>query len=238
VSVVLTPGAATLRREPTASGRLAASLLSVTVASMADPPRFRRGKTYLHDNAVTRLDLSTGVLLATVVGGRPEPYHVTVTVETLDRPDDLGQVPERGHVVRLIPRAEDLLCSCTCPDWDDPCKHGVAALLALAAELGPRPELLTLWRCGDSSPQRPRVGSRARNDRPLRLVQPPPPPSPFETPEWREFVGEGLTIPDLTVPEAPLALPAMQLERTDVGEVIRSAWAALRRFSRADEPAG
>lgn len=221
-----------MRREPTPSGRLAASLLSVTVAGMADPQRFRRGKSYLVDNAVTRLEVSEGVLLATVVGGRPEAYHVTISVETVPRPDDLGQVPERAHVARLIPRGEELLCTCTCPDWDDPCKHGVAALLALAAELGPRPELLVTWRCDDSD-QRPstRVGSRARADRHLRLVPPAPPVSPFETPQWHEFVGDGQTIPHCTVPHEPLSLPSMHLDRTDVAGMIRSAWQALAQFS-------
>ena len=236
MSIVISPGPAQLRREPTPAGRLAASLLSVTVAGLADPQRFRRGKAYLVDNAVTRLELSEGVLLATVVGGRPEPYHVTITVETVVRPDDLGQTPERSHVARLIPRGEELLSSCTCPDWDDPCKHAVAALLALAGELGSRPELLVLWRCGDTDDRpRPRVGSRARNDRHLRLVPPSPPPSPFETQEWSDFVGDGMTIPDCPVAAGPLSLPTMHLDRTDVADVIRSAWRALSRFDPAND---
>jgi hypothetical protein len=231
VSIVITPGPVQRQREPTPVGRLAASLLSVTVAGLADPQRFRRGKAYLADHAVTRLKLSEGVLLATVVGGRPEPYHVTITVETVTRPNDLGQVPERSHVARLIPRGEELLCSCSCPDWDDPCKHGVAALLALAGELGSRPELLVAWRCGDvDAMPRTRVGSRARTDRHLRLVPPAPAPSPFDTPEWHEFAGDGLAIPQCAVATEPLSLPSMHLDRTDVGDVIRSAWQALGRF--------
>jgi hypothetical protein len=234
MSIVITPGPAHLRREPTPAGRLAASLLSVTVAGLADPQRFRRGKGYLAENAVSRLDLSEGVLLATVVGSRAEPYHVTVTVEMVARPDDLGQTLDRAHVARLIPRGEELLFSCTCPDWEDPCKHGVAALLALAAELGPRPELLATWRCGDvdsSSTARPKVGSRARADRHLRLVPPAPPPSPFETPQWHEFAGDDLAIARCEVPTKPLALPTLVLDRTDVADIIRSAWHALARFS-------
>lgn len=231
MSIVINPSPAHLRREAAPTGRLASSLLSVTVAGLADPQRFRRGKAYLADNAVSRLDLSEGVLLATVIGGRPEPYHVTVTVETVARPDDLGQTPDRSHIARLIPHGDELLCSCTCPDWDDPCKHGVAAILALAAELGPRPELLVTWRCGDiDGPSRTRVGSRARADRHLRLVPPAPPPSPYETPEWREFAGDDLAIPHCDVPSAALMLPTMHLDRTDVADVIRSAWQALGRF--------
>jgi len=237
MSIVITPGPTKLRTEPTPAGRLAASLLSVTVAGLADPQRFRRGKSYLIEHAVTLLELSQGLLLATVVGGRPEPYHVTISVETVARPDDLGQVPDRAHVARLIPRGEELLCSCTCPDWDDPCKHGVAALLALAAELGPRPELLVAWRCGDGD-DRPttRVGSRSRTDRHLRLVPPTPPHSPYETPEWLEFVGDQLKVPHCDVTHEPLNLPSMHLDRTDVSEIIRSAWQALNRFDSDESP--
>lgn len=234
MSIVITPKPASMssRREPTQAGRLAASLLSVTVAGLADPQRFRRGKAYVADNAVDRLELSEGVLLATVVGGRPEPYHVTITVESVTRPDDLGQVPERAHVARLIPRGEELLCSCTCPDWDDPCKHAVAALLALAAEMAARPELLATWRCGDvDDSRRTKVGSRARTDRHLRLVPPAPPPSPFDTPEWHEFAGDDLATPNVSVTSEPLSLPTMQLDRTDVAGVIRSAWQVLSRYS-------
>jgi SWIM zinc finger len=232
VSIVITPGPPHVQREPAPAGRLAASLLSVTVAGLADPQRFRRGKAYLADHAVTRLELSEGVLLATVVGGRPDAYHVTITVETVTRPDDLGQVPDRTHVARLIPRGDELLFSCTCPDWDDPCKHGVAALLALAAEFAARPDLLVSWRCGEiEGRERTRVGSRARTDRHLRLVPPAPPASPFDTPEWHEFAGDGLAIPQYSLTSESLALPTMQLDRTDVAEVIRSAWETLSRFS-------
>jgi len=231
MSIVITPGPSHLRVEPAPAGRLAASLLSVTVAGLADPQRFRRGKAYLADNAISRLELSEGTLLATVAGHRPDPYYVTITVETMSRPEGLGQIPERSHVARLIPRGDDLLFSCTCPDWDDPCKHAVAAMLAFAAELSGRPELLAIWRCGDiDGRERPKVGSRARADRHLRLVQPAPPKSPFETPEWREFIGADLDSPECDVPTEPLALPTMQLDRTDLAEVIRSAWQTLALF--------
>jgi len=230
MSIVITPGPAHLRLEPTPAGRLAGSLLSVTVAGLADPQRFRRGKAYVAENAISRLELSEGVLLATVAGHRPDPYYVTVTVETIARPDDLGQIPERAHVARLIPRADDLLFSCTCPDWDDPCKHAVAAMLAFAAELSSKPELLAVWRCGEiDGRQRTKVGSRARPDRHLRLVQPAP-RSPFETPEWHEFIGSNVTIPRCEVSIEPLVLPTMHLERTDVAEIIRSAWHTLALF--------
>ena len=182
------------------------------------------------------------MLLATVVGGRPDPYHVTITVETVSRPDDLGQIPERAHVARLIPRADELLFSCTCPDWDDPCKHGVAALLALAAELGSRPELLVYWRCGDADDRpRTKVGSRAKADRHLRLVPPAPPPSPFETPEWHEFAGDELAIPQCDVADRAVvvAVDAARAHRRCRGDPVGLAGSAplqpRRRFLRVNQ---
>ena len=40
---------------------------------------------------------------------------------------------------------------CTCPDWDDPCKHGVAVLTELAERVAYDPSLLATWR-GASPP--------------------------------------------------------------------------------------
>jgi len=48
--------------------------------------------------------------------------------------------------------------------------------------------------------------------------------------QWREFIGAELASPQCDVPTQPLALPTMQLDRTDVAEVIRSAWQTLALF--------
>ena len=76
MSIVIRPGQ--FSGEPHPVGKLASTLLSVTLAGMADPPRFRRGKSYVADRAVTRLEISTGVLRATVLGSRSDPYEVIV----------------------------------------------------------------------------------------------------------------------------------------------------------------
>ena len=43
-------------------GNLAHALLSVTVAGMADPARFRRGKAYAGDGSVSELEVEPGLL--------------------------------------------------------------------------------------------------------------------------------------------------------------------------------
>lgn len=262
--------------EPHPVGKLASTLLSVAVAGAADPPRFRRGKAYLVDNAVLRLEISAGVLRASVVGSRATPYEVRVAVQTIPRPATLTSAVQREHIATLAPQSDEMLSTCTCPDTDDPCKHAVAALLALSAALVGRPELLVEWRCGEApSTPRAQVGSRATGERHLRLVPgggaggpapgapgaagavgggtgrswrtadrdradssirgrvPTPPPSPFDTPEWREF--EGLDLPRPVVPEiartqAPVGTAIV--DRVDVGDVIRTALSALREFMR------
>lgn len=246
--------------EPHPVGKLASTLLSVAVAGSADPARFRRGKSYLLDDAVLRIEVSAGMLRGTVVGSRSTPYEVAVAVSTVPRPADLTASAgvQREHIAGLAPQSNELLATCTCPDSDDPCKHAVAALLALSAALVSRPELLVEWRCGDA-PVTPRatVGSRAVGERHLRLVTdtPPnrasssfgvpvprasplrsratPPPSPFDSDEWREF--EGLDLPRPVVPEIPrsgAAVGTALVDRVDVGVVIRSAIEALRQFMR------
>lgn len=203
--VVVVPGL--FHGQPHPVGKLASTLLSVAVAGMADPARFRRGKAYVADKAVTRLEVSPGRLVANVLGSRASPYQVIVAVSTVDRP--LLGSPEafRQNINQLTPEADEFSVSCTCPDWDDPCKHAVAALLAFANELVVRPELLVAWRCheGGGAGQRAKVGSRAR-PRPAPVRAPAPARTPWESDEWRAFLGA-----------APPPLPAVPHETAAVG---------------------
>jgi|CXWL01.1.fsa_nt_gi hypothetical protein len=240
MSIVLLPGQ--FRGEPNPVGRLASTLLSVAVAGMADPPRFRRGKLYVAEGAVTRLELSPGQLIATVVGSRDEPYQVLAAVSMVDRPP--GPIEAlRQQLTRLTPEGGDLMVSCTCPDWDDPCKHAVAGLLAFAAELVARPELLLEWRCyaghDDERAERAAVGSRARraSERHLRLARssagqpdtdaPPNDPvvhDPVEhdkwaTDEWRAFLG---TLPLPAIP--PVERSQVQVRRSLLGTIDLGSW--------------
>ncbi len=249
MSVIVVPGQ--FHGQPHAVGKLASTLLSVAVAGMADPARFRRGKTYVTERAVTRLEISPGRLVANVTGSREVPYQVIIAVATIERPV-LGS-PEafRQQVNRLTPDADDLTVSCSCPDWDDPCKHAIAALLAFSNELVVRPELLLEWRCvptGGEGEGRARVGSRATRtpgERHLRLAgagEPnaptapdapdkpptrvraaaPEPAPPWEREEWLAFLGAAP--PDTPeVPLDPAKVGRAQLGTLDLAEWLRSA---------------
>jgi len=235
MSIVLLPGQ--FKGDPHPVGRLASTLLSVAVAGMADPPRFRRGKLYVVEGAVTRLELSPGQLLATVVGSRDEPYQVVATVGMVPRPP--GAIESlRTQLTRLTPEGGELMVSCTCPDWDDPCKHTVAALLAFSAELVARPELLLEWRC-EPDPDgvrvigRAAVGSRALkgSERHLRLAHSASgrsetekePSDPWATEEWLAFLG-ALPLPaPPRVDRAQAPVRQSRLGSIDLGSWVQSA---------------
>ena len=231
MSIVLVPGQ--FRGDPHPVGKLASTLLSVAVAGMADPPRFRRGKSLVIDGSVTRLEVSTGRLIATVTGSRDRPYQVIVAARPMERPDLSTPELLRAQINRLTPEGSELMVSCSCPDDADPCKHGVAALLAFAAELVSRPELVVEFRCvpaGEDAPSRAEVGSRARGgERHLRLaptikerVRAPEPPTPWENPEWIQFLGAlPPQIPD--VPREPAQVRRAMLGTLDLGTWVQSA---------------
>jgi len=230
MAIVLLPGQ--FKGDPHPVGRLASTLLSVAVAGMADPPRFRRGKLYVAEGAVTRLEVSPGQLIATVMGSRDEPYQVVAAVSMVDRPPGAIEAL-RQQLTRLTPEGGDLIVSCTCPDWDDPCKHAVAGLLAFAAELVARPELLLEWRChatpgGEHTTERATVGSRALrgSERHLRLAHSAPrqsegglPLDPWATDEWRAFLGA------LPLPAAPpVERTRVHVRRSMLGTIDLGGW--------------
>ncbi len=232
MSIILAPRMGSARSAADASpvGRLTATMLQVAVAGIADPPRFRRGKAYAADRAVTRIEVSPGVLKATVAGSRPGGYQVVINCALVARPVGMtGDLPDRQHISSLAPEGDELSAACTCPDWDDPCKHAVAVLLAFADECLANPELLVAWRCGDREPApRRKVGARATGAAP-RSAAAPPEIRPFETPEWAVFVGDDL--PPIEPPEfadEPPGLGRAHLDRVDIADVITSAIDVLR----------
>lgn len=232
MSIVVVPGQ--FHAAPHPAGKLASTLLSVQVAGIADPGRFRRGKRYVAEHAVSRLEIEPGTLTAAVTGSDPRPYRVVVSCTMLPALESTAADALRLQLARLTPDAGDLFSSCTCMDDDDVCKHVVAALLALAGELVNRPELLVQWRCvppGEDVP-RTRVGSRARTgERHLKLAPPlaerAPEVSPWETDEWREFLG-ALPPAAPEAPATPVSVGRAMVGGIDLAAIVRDALATLR----------
>jgi hypothetical protein len=218
-------------------GKLATTLLSVTVAGMAEPGRFRRGRVYATQGAVVRLVLDPGIVRAEVQGSDPQAYDVEIRVPTIALLPDMGPVPERNQVPRLIPDDDDISTWCSCPDADSPCKHAVAVLVRLATAFATRPELLVAWRCSDQPTQpHAEVGNRSQRRRHLRSVpnddtQPsadarPEVPSPFESEAWQTYTGLHLPEPGdwsaLIADQPAPVFGSLVVDRTDVGVMVRS----------------
>jgi uncharacterized Zn finger protein len=133
--------------------------------------RMQRGRRYARTGQVVSFDVRAGLLLAQVQGSRRVPYVVSVAVvpptdaqwahvdaELAARvgfvarllagevPVDLEDVFDAAGVA-LFPRAWSVLdATCSCPDWENPCKHIAAVLYLFADRLDADPWLVLEWR--------------------------------------------------------------------------------------------
>ena len=119
---------------PDQPGRLQATMLKVLAAEMSDPGRLLRGKRLRAEDAVVDLVIGHGAATAVVQGSRPDPYVVTLLT----------------RAGRAVPSRRDVTIRCTCPDDEGAggvaCKHGVAAMFALADEVSLDADVLSRWR--------------------------------------------------------------------------------------------
>ncbi|MDA8043731.1 MAG: SWIM zinc finger family protein [Actinomycetota bacterium] len=133
--------------------------------------RMQRGRRYARTGQVIEVDVAPGLVAAQVQGSRPKPYLVTVTLaipsdeqwgwildamrakvgfvaRLLDGevPADLEQVFAGAGVPLFASAWADIKAKCTCPDWENPCKHIAAVLYVLADRLDSDPWLVLLLR--------------------------------------------------------------------------------------------
>lgn len=125
---------------------------------LVDAGRLSRGRSYARSGQVLSLDHDADGVKARVQGSPPRPYQVLIAFRHLtdaewERIFDAmaaqalyaarllsGEMPEQIEEVfaavglSLFPASErDLVTSCSCPDWSNPCKH-VAAVYYLLGE--------------------------------------------------------------------------------------------------------
>ncbi len=108
----------------------ATDLLGHLLAARSDHGRVVRGKELADTGRVHHLTIGPGRVAAEVAGSRAERYRVTVELAAEGGPPT---------------NAGQLHFTCTCPDWGDPCKHGVAVVLALAERLDSAPQEAGEW---------------------------------------------------------------------------------------------
>ena len=139
--------------------------------SLGMASRLSRGRSYARSGQVLTLDIGTGHVTAAVQGSRPKPYKVRLTVIPLTTPQWAaveealaaravfrarllaGEMPAEIEDVfadcgtPLFPKtARDLAMTCSCPDWEVPCKHLAAVCYVLAEAFDNDPFAMLAWR--------------------------------------------------------------------------------------------
>jgi uncharacterized Zn finger protein len=142
--------------------------------SFALGSRLTRGKNYARAGQVLALDVTPGLVVASVQGSRAKPYAVRVRLEPFTervwrRVEEMlaaqalfsarllaGELPgEIEDVFRaadapLFPSAlTELAMSCSCPDYAVPCKHLAATFYLLAEAFDTDPFQILRWRGRD-----------------------------------------------------------------------------------------
>ena len=133
--------------------------------------RLQRGRNYARRGQVVELDVEPGIVIAKVQGSRYTPYRVRIRCKALseqqwrrlekamasqalplaqllagEMPRDIEDVFASCKLT-LFPRSHDQLkASCTCPDWENPCKHIAAAYYILAERFDQDPFQIFAWR--------------------------------------------------------------------------------------------
>jgi len=139
--------------------------------SFALGSRLSRGKNYARRGQVLSLDVAPGVVSASVQGSRKAPYKVSIGLPAFselvwakvevtlaeqaihsarllagEMPRDLEEVFLAAGAPLFPQRAKDLTLSCSCPDWEVPCKHLAATFYLLAESFDDDPFAILLWR--------------------------------------------------------------------------------------------
>ncbi len=133
--------------------------------------RLQRGRNYARRGQVVELDVEPGIVIAKVQGSRYTPYRVRIRCKALseqqwrrleramasqalplakllagEMPRDIEDVFAPCKLT-LFPRSHpELKASCTCPDWENPCKHIAAAYYILAERFDRDPFQIFAWR--------------------------------------------------------------------------------------------
>jgi uncharacterized Zn finger protein len=135
---------------------------------VCDKGRLSRGRAYARKGQVLSIDLSPGLVRASVQGSRPAPYKVVVRIDAYG--EELWATLEEAVAAQAVHRAKllagempteieelfaslgvdlfprDLDMDCSCPDWGFPCKHLSAVLYLLAESFDDDPFLVLAWR--------------------------------------------------------------------------------------------
>ena len=125
---------------------------------LVDAARLRRGRSYARKGQVMEINIMPGHVMARVQGTRRTPYEVKIDIPPLDdaewekvidalaqqaifaakllageMPPNIEEAFETAGASLFPSSPKDLITSCSCPDWANPCKH-IAAVYYLLGE--------------------------------------------------------------------------------------------------------
>ncbi len=134
-------------------------------------PRLARGRAYARRGQVIDMDVGDGELTARVQGSRKRPYDVRIGVTVLgdaewahveeamasravflarllagEMPNEIEEAFAATGLSLFPATADDLDADCSCPDWENPCKHIAAVYYLLAEAFDRDPFLIFAWR--------------------------------------------------------------------------------------------
>ncbi len=133
--------------------------------------RLTRGRSYARSGQVLSLEISSGYVTAAVQGSRVKPYRVRLKVLPLttrqwrrveqelaaravfrarllarEMPAEIEDVFAACGTPLFPKSPRDLEMSCSCPDWEVPCKHLAAVCYVLAEAFDDDPFAVLAWR--------------------------------------------------------------------------------------------
>lgn len=129
----------------------------------AEAGRLSRGRALFRKGSVSDLAILEGSVIASVKGSEGNQYETTIStamappgvarqIAQADKPENRRSVDDLlGEGLDICPGEIDLVFDCECADWDEPCKHVVAVLLAFADRVDLDESELLRWRGIDLS---------------------------------------------------------------------------------------
>jgi uncharacterized Zn finger protein len=136
--------------------------------------RLQRGKRYARTGQVLSMDVAPGQVTASVQGSRTKPYRVFIEIRVLtpvewdaaeavmassasfmakllagDMPDEIEEAFAESSGTLFPASADGFESACSCPDWENPCKHIAAVYFLLAEAFDRDPFLIFAWRGRD-----------------------------------------------------------------------------------------
>jgi len=259
--------AARPQRAATGEGWWAKRFVAV-VEGFGHGARLTRGRAYARGGNVLDLSIRSGEVAASVQGTREKPYSVVLRIDVFSpeqwaRVDRVlvestgytaelleGRMPERIDRVfaaaglTLFPVRREFRTDCTCPDWENPCKHVAATCYVLAEHLDRDPFALLAWRGRDRAALTRRLEA-LRDDEAWQEAEEEPQDTPLA-----ELAGAGdpsgcadsywrapapLPEPLASRPDTPagaildrLGPVGVQLRGRDLRDLMRPAYRAMR----------